>query len=72
MDEENDPEASYRRGYQQGAFDALRAAQSMTGDQLREWADVTLAAWRYRDRIKDRRVSPPRPWLQQKQMAKHF
>ena len=24
--EQNDPEASYRRGYQQGAFDALAAA----------------------------------------------
>jgi hypothetical protein len=29
----NDPEASYRRGYQDGALDALEAIKSMTPDQ---------------------------------------
>ncbi len=66
---QNDPEASYRRGYQQAAYDSLQAAQSMTREQLREWAEVTLAEWRYVDQIDNRRLPPPRPWLKRPSMA---
>jgi hypothetical protein len=59
----NDPEASYRRGYQQGACDGLDAGKSMTEDQAREWAHVTLAKWRYENQPDNRNLQPPRPWL---------
>lgn len=65
----NDPEASFRRGYQQGAYDALQAAQSMTDQQLREWIDVTLAEWRYVNQVDNRELRPPRPWLNRPSMA---
>jgi hypothetical protein len=65
-DEMNDPEASYRRGYQQGAFHAMEAAEKLVDgrkglQRLRDWAGVTLANWRYRDRTADRNVQPPPP-----------
>jgi hypothetical protein len=59
----DDPEASYRRGYQQGVYDALVAQRSMSSEKLEQWRDVDLPAWRYQDRVEDRSVSPPRPWL---------
>jgi hypothetical protein len=65
----NDPEASYRRGYQQGAFDALQAIQSMTPERLKEWAEVELAKWRYAEQVDNRRLAPPRPWLKRPSMA---
>jgi hypothetical protein len=58
----NDPEASYRRGYQQGAFDAVEALKTMTTDQVRVWVDETLANWR-NNQIDNRNLLPPRPWL---------
>lgn len=69
FDSQNDPEASYRRGYQQAAYDTLQAAQSMTPEQIREWVDVTLANWRYADQVDNRRLSPPRPWLKRPSRA---
>lgn len=60
MDEMSDPEASYRRGYQQGAFDAMRAIETTPVAKVREWVDVTLARWRYLQRPQDRTCSPPR------------
>jgi hypothetical protein len=69
---QNDPEASYRRGYQQAACDTLKAVQSMTPEQLREWAEVTLAEWRYVDQVNNRHLRPPRPWLKRPSMALHW
>jgi hypothetical protein len=60
-DEYNDPEASYRRGYQQGASAALEAATRVTTDKLRDWVGTKLANWRYLDRLNDRSVPPPSP-----------
>jgi hypothetical protein len=62
--EMDDAEASYRRGYQQGAWDAIQAADSMTREKLLQWRDKTLPYWRYSDHVENRGVSPPRPWLQ--------
>jgi hypothetical protein len=57
----DDPEASYRRGYQQGACDALRAVQTTPIDKVRAWADEKLSRWRYLQRIHDRYFRPPMP-----------
>jgi hypothetical protein len=61
MSEHDDPEASYRRGYQQGAHAALEAAQRVTTDKLKDWVAVKLFNWRYHDRPNDRSVPPPSP-----------
>lgn len=66
MSEHNDPEASYRRGYQQGAADALKALQAIPSRKramllLSEWVEIVLFEWRYRDRTTDRTVHPPAP-----------
>ena len=63
---EDDPEASYRRGYHHGALAAVEAAEKLTGNRaalraLRKWVEVSLDRWRYRDRIADRDVPPPPP-----------
>jgi hypothetical protein len=60
-DEQTDPESSYRRGYQQGAYAALEAAGRVTTDKLKDWVGVKLANWRYLDRPEDRTVRPPLP-----------
>ena len=57
----DDPEASYRRGYQHGAKAALEATGRVTIDKLREWAAVKLPNWRYHDRPGQRLVLPPDP-----------
>ena len=61
-----DPEASYRRGYQQGAFVAMEAVEkfgrSVGGlGRLRIWAGLALSKWRYHDRPGDRNLRPPPP-----------
>lgn len=56
-----DAEAAFRRGYQQGAYDAIRAIETTPIAKIRNWIDVRLAAWRYTDRVHDRGVRPPRP-----------
>lgn len=66
MNEHNDPEASYRRGYQQGAYVAMEAAERLLGSstglrQLRKWTETALFQWRYYDRTSDRSVPPPEP-----------
>jgi hypothetical protein len=66
MKELRDAEASYRRGYHQGAADALDAVERLgrlpsTVIRLREWVGVTLHRWRYHDRPDDRTVQPPQP-----------
>jgi hypothetical protein len=61
IEERTDPEASYRRGYQQGAFAALVAVNRLTIDKLNHWVGVTLWKWRYEDRVKNRSVPPPPP-----------
>ncbi len=65
MNEWEDAEASYRRGYHQGARDAVEAAERLTGNPsvlsgLREWASVTLLAWRLHG-LHDRTEKPPVP-----------
>ncbi|HYL48683.1 MAG TPA: hypothetical protein VET84_04895 [Stellaceae bacterium] len=59
MNEHDDPEASYRRGYQQGAAAMLEAVGRLAVDKLKHWAFVSLAQWRYFDRPRDRSVPPP-------------
>lgn len=59
MDEHDDPEASYRRGYQQGAQAMLDAVGRLPVDRLTQWVGVTLVKWRYHDRVHDRSVPPP-------------
>lgn len=59
-------EASYRRGYQQGANDTLMAAERRAHSlvdfsDLRDWIGVALYQWRYHDRPTDRSVQPPLP-----------
>lgn len=65
--EMDDPEAPYRRGYEQGAHAALEAAGGVLlvlpngWERLRHWVDVELRRWRFLDRPTDRTVSPPAP-----------
>jgi hypothetical protein len=60
--EAEDAEVAFRRGYQQGAYDAIRALNEKTPiATVRNWIDVKLAAWRCTDRVHDRGVRPPRP-----------
>jgi ribosome modulation factor len=66
MTDRDDAESAFRRGYQQGAFMAMEAAERLTGKQadlrpLREWAELTLVKWRYHDRPTDGTVPPPVP-----------
>ena len=58
--EMDDAEASYRRGYQQGAFDALAAIDRYPILRVKEWVNNTLSRWRYQDRISNRDLGPPR------------
>jgi len=58
--EHDDPESSYRRGYQHGAWAAMEAAKSTPEYKIRHWIDDKLAHWR-RDRINDRGLKPPTP-----------
>ena len=60
-DEWVDPEACYRRGYQQGAYAALEASGRVTTDKLRDWVGIKLFQWRYHDRPSDRSIQPPSP-----------
>ena len=55
LNEHDDAEASYRRGYQQGANAALEAAGRLTTEKLRNWVGVTLAKWRYQELPQDRK-----------------
>ena len=59
MDEMDDPEASYRRGYYQGAAAMLDAAGRLTTSKLHDWVYKSLFNWRYLDQPNDRSVSPP-------------
>lgn len=65
ISEMDDPEASYRRGFQQGAFMALKAAKAAHSEkrmeELNAWVDVTLHKWRYQDQVKNLQVQPPLP-----------
>jgi hypothetical protein len=62
MHEGDDPEAAYRRGYEQGANAALDAFDRGTSiDKIRDWACNKLFRWRYHDRPGDRTVIPPQP-----------
>lgn len=66
MDERDDPEASYRRGVQQGAHLAVEAAERAGLDgaalaALKDWTGVRLHRWRYLERTQDRRLQPPAP-----------
>jgi hypothetical protein len=62
-EEMNDPESSYRRGYQQGAYHALEAAQAAgftSPRSLREWVDIKVHKWRYGPTRAKRNVPPPK------------
>jgi hypothetical protein len=60
-EELDDPESSYRRGYQQGAWAAMEAVKSTPVSKIRTWIDKKLHHWRYRDRVTTRFVRPPTP-----------
>ena len=48
-DELEHPETAYRRGYQQGAMDAVRGLEAgATRAELENWVLLTLYRWRYR------------------------
>lgn len=61
VSEMDGPEASYRRGYQQGAWAAFQATRSKTTDKIEAWLNVKLTRWRYIERIHDRYSRPPDP-----------
>jgi hypothetical protein len=66
MHERDDPEASYRRGYHQGAYDAATAAERLANvsagwNKLRQWYAEKLFHWRYVERPGDRTLRPPPP-----------
>jgi hypothetical protein len=50
LNERNDPEMSYRRGYQDGASDMLHAVEQFldpaTRDVVRAWVDQDINGWR--------------------------
>jgi hypothetical protein len=60
-DSQEDPETCFRRGYQQGAYDALKAIETTPIDKVRDWVNVALVKWRLQDRTHDRGLRPPRP-----------
>jgi hypothetical protein len=73
-DEMDDPEASYRRGYAQGAWDVMEAVLPFLPEAQREklkgWHSVRVFEWRYRNkqgRASNGRVTgaimPPRQFL---------
>ncbi len=49
----NDPEASYRRGYQHGAFDVIKAiSMALSEDQektLNQWLNGPVYRWRLKN-----------------------
>jgi hypothetical protein len=66
-DEFSDPESSYRRGYQQGAYDAVQKVE--TGASLaavRNWVEFRIFRWRLEALLellrgeKPKRKAPPR------------
>jgi hypothetical protein len=62
----DDPEASYRRGYQQGAYAAVMAAERLMRSavgrkKLQDWVNLTVYTWRYLTKPKDRSIRPPDP-----------
>lgn len=66
LNEMDDPEASYRRGYQQGAREAAQAAGRLALfpdglTRLLRWAGIELTRWRHHDQPHDRSISPPAP-----------
>ena len=50
LNERNDPEMSYRRGYQDGAFEMLRAVERFldpaTRDVVHAWIEQDVNGWR--------------------------
>jgi hypothetical protein len=66
MNEYDDPEDSYRRGYEQGAYAATIAAERLALlpgglERLRRWAGIDVHRWRYLDQPTNRSISPPLP-----------
>lgn len=65
-DDREDAEAAYRRGYLQGANDAVEAFASGLVPEprvntMRKWAQDALTRWRFQDRPNDRNIWPPAP-----------
>ncbi len=50
INEKNDPEMSYRRGYQDGAFEMLRAVERLLDPATRQvvhtWIEMDVDGWR--------------------------
>jgi hypothetical protein len=59
LNEKNDPDMSYRRGYQDGAFEMFRAVERFLDpgarDVVRAWLDKDIYAWQ----LAALRGSPP-------------
>jgi hypothetical protein len=60
-------ELSYRRGYQQGAYDALQLALAgADSDEIKRWVDVEIHEWRLAGMMERckfgrlKRIPPPR------------
>jgi hypothetical protein len=58
--EPEDAEVAYRRGFQEGAYEAIRALETNPIAKVKNWVDITLSNWRHRDRVHDRGLRPPR------------
>ena len=63
LDEKDDSEASYRRGYEQGAVAAAEAAVKLASSpdglmRLLNWASVDVHRWRIFDRLKSEGAAP--------------
>ncbi len=59
LNEKNDPEMAYRRGYQDGALEMLRAVERFldpaTRQVVRSWIEQDINGWR----LKAMLVQPP-------------
>lgn len=51
-------EAMFRKAFQEGAHEALKALQTHSYEEVRRWIDVDLAAWRWTTDT-GRKVLPP-------------
>lgn len=74
MDEIDDPEASYRRGYAQGSWDVIQAVLPLLSEHQRAkldgWHQFRVSGWRYQNKSQrgpgsmiTHAIVPPRQYL---------
>jgi hypothetical protein len=61
VSEFDDPEASYRRGFHQGAWLAVTTGPFVSRPKLLEWAGIDLHRWRWGKNRHERMQPPPLP-----------